>query len=130
MAQNLDDFSGRVKAYATQEVQKYGANVLELAEIAPGIICLRDDYSKGEADVFFDTQLWALSPNKVHTFPDAALPPTKETRGVGVLYGSNVTWGSGSFGTIRELDEAIILAKGSLVSIVENASWHETPIIL
>ncbi len=121
-------FIQRVRAYAQVTLERDGTSILEVAELAPGVVCVRDNCDKGEANVYFDMRIWVLNEGGNIKHPTASLPATKETAGIGVLLGANVLYGSGHGGTIREFSEAVVFAKRNLIPIVEMVDWHDAPV--
>jgi hypothetical protein len=89
-----------------------------MAELAPGMIVVQDDYREGELDVFFDLELWG--PKNPQLWGDSLTPAGLMELGMGVL--SCTSFGNRP----RNFTQFLPLAQYTLMPR-QDASWHPIP---
>ena len=96
--------------------------VLEMAELAPGVIGIYNDYGEGECDAYFDLAHWEVAyPN---LWEGGLAPPSLAPFRMGVLEGV------GKFPTVKSLDELLTFASSQLRPVDLGDTFHPSPVAM
>ena len=96
--------------------------VIEMAELAPGVIGIRNDYGKGECDAYFDLAQWEGAYPDL--WGDELTPPSLAALRMGVLEGI------GKFPHVQSINDLLTFASSQLRPIDPGDTFHPAPVAL